>query len=132
MARDRPFVVTILAIFALFGAAVALIATLQMLHLLPIWVGQMHFWTFDFWAALGWGILFIIYMWVFRMLWNVDPQGWLFLVFLSAIELIFAFLSILGGSSWENLAPQIVVSGLILIYCMLPGTKRAFEIPSSA
>ncbi len=132
MARDRPFVVTLLAILALFGAAVALIATLQMLHLLPIWVGQMHFWTFDFWAALGWGILFIIYMWVFRMLWNVDPQGWLFLVFLSAIELIFAFLSILGGSSWENMAPQIVVSGLILIYCMLPGTKRSFEIPSSA
>ena len=40
MARDRPFVITILAILALIGAAQALIITLQMLHLLPVWIGE--------------------------------------------------------------------------------------------
>jgi hypothetical protein len=132
MARDRPFVVTILAILSLLGAAVALIATLQMLHLLPVFIGEMSFWTFDFWAALGWGILFLIYLWIFRMLWNVDPRGWLFLVIISGLNLILAFLSILGGSTWDAMAVPIIINGAILIYCLLPGTKRAFEIPAAA
>jgi hypothetical protein len=130
MARDRPFVITLLAIFALLGAAQALFVTLQYLHLLPVNIGELHFWTFDFWGALMWGILFLIYMWVFRMLWNVDPQGWLFLVIISGLNLILAFLYLLGGSSWEALSAAILINGLILVYCLLPGTKKAFEIPT--
>lgn len=129
MARERPLGITILAILALIGAAGALIVTLQMLHLLPIYVGQLHFWTFDFWGALLWGILFLIYLWVFRMLWNVNPQGWLFMVIISGFNLILALISVLGGSTWDAMAVPIVVNGLILIYCLLPSTKRAFEIP---
>jgi hypothetical protein len=130
MARDRPFVITLLAIFALLGAAQAFFVTLQMLHILPMSIGELRFWTFDFWGALMWGILFLIYLWVFRMLWNVDPQGWLFLVIISGLNLILAFLYILGGSSWEALSAAIIINGLILIYCLLPGTKKAFEIPT--
>jgi len=130
MARDRPFVITLLAIFALLGAAQAFFVTLQMLHILPMSIGELHFWTFDFWGALMWGILFLIYLWVFRMLWNVEPQGWLFLVIISGLNLILAFLYILGGSSWEALSAAIIINGLILIYCLLPGTKKAFEIPT--
>jgi hypothetical protein len=130
MARERPLGITILAILALIGAVGALIVTLQMLHLLPIYVGQLHFWTFDFWGALLWGILFLIYLWVFRMLWNVNPQGWLFMVIISGLNLILAFLSILGGSSWDALSVAIIINGLILIYCLLPSTKRAFELPA--
>lgn len=129
MARERPLGITILAILALIGAAGALIVTLQMLHLLPIYIGQLHFWTFDFWGALLWGILFLIYLWVFRMLWNVNPQGWLFMVIISGFNLILALISVLGGSTWDAMAVPIVVNGLILIYCLLPSTKRAFEIP---
>ncbi len=132
MVRERPLGVTILAILALLGAAWALVATLQMLHILPVFVGQIHFWTFDFWGALLWGILFLIYLWVFRMLWNVDPQGWLFLVIISGLNLILAFLYILGGSSWDAMSAAILINGIILIYCLLPSTKRAFELPSSS
>jgi len=130
MARDRPFVITLLAILAILGFAQAAIVTLQMLHLLPIWVGPIHFWTFDFWGALMWGILAFIYLWLFMMLWNVLPQAWLFLVIISGLNLILAFLSILGASSWEAMMPAIIINGLILIYCLLPHTKEAFEIPS--
>jgi len=130
MARNRPFVITLLAIFALLGAAQALFVTLQYLHILPVSIGELHFWTFDFWGALMWGILFLIYLWVFRMLWNVDPQGWLFLVIISGLNLILAFLYLLGGSSWEALSAAILINGLILVYCLLPGTKKAFEIPT--
>lgn len=132
MVRERPLGITILAILALLGAAWALVATLQMLHILPVFVGQIHFWTFDFWGALLWGILFLIYLWVFRMLWNVDPQGWLFLVIISGLNLILAFLYILGGSSWDAMSAAILINGVILIYCLLPSTKRAFELPSSS
>ncbi len=132
MARDRPFVITILAILAGLAAVQALIYTLQMLHLFPIYIGNVRFFTFDFWGALLWGIMFLIWLWVFRMLWNVDPQGWLFMVILSGLNLIMAVLSVLGNSSWEAMSTAIIINGLILIYCLLPGTKRAFEIPTTA
>jgi hypothetical protein len=64
------------------------------------------------------------------MLWNVNPQGWLFMVIISGLNLILAFLSILGGSSWDALSVAIIINGLILIYCLLPSTKRAFELPA--
>jgi hypothetical protein len=130
MARERPLGITILAILALIVAAGALIVTLQMLHLLPIYVGQLHFWTFDFWGALLWGILFLIYLWVFRMLWSVNPQGWLFMVIISGLNLILAFLSHSGRIHWDAMSVAIIINGLILIYCLLPSTKRAFELPA--
>jgi hypothetical protein len=71
----------------------------------------------------------LIYLWVFRMLWNVDPQGWLFLVIISGLNLILAFLAILGGSTWDAMSLAIIINFLILIYCLLPSTKRAFELP---
>ena len=130
MARNRPFVVTILAILAGLAAIQALIYTLQMLHLLPIWIGNVRFFTFDFWGALLWGIMTLIWIWVFTMLWNVNPQGWLFMVFLSGLNLVLAVLSIIGNSSWQAMSTAIIINGLVLIYCMLPNTKKAFEIPS--
>src|SRR5512136_2450639 len=126
--KHRPIGMTFLAILALFGAAMAFIYTLQMLHLLPVTIGPVRFWTFDLWAAILWGILGLIYLWVFRMLWMVNPQGWMFVVLISALNLILAFFSILGGSSWEAMSVAIVINGIILIYSLLPGTKKAFGV----
>ncbi|MDD1742719.1 MAG: hypothetical protein LUQ47_05230 [Methanotrichaceae archaeon] len=126
--KHRPIGMTILAILALFGAAIAFIYTLQMLHLLPVTIGPVRFWTFDLWGAILWGILAFIYLWVFRMLWMVNPQGWMFVVLLSGLNLILAFLSVLGGSSWEAMSASIVVNGIILVYALLPGTKKAFGV----
>jgi hypothetical protein len=36
------------------------------------------------------------------------------------------FLSMLGASTWEDVSVSIIVSAIILLYCMLPGVKRAF------
>ena len=126
MEKKRPFGVTLLAILAAVGAIVAIIHTLQMLNLWPIWIGPLRFFAFNLLGAILWGIMALIYIWLVRMLWNVDPQAWLFLVVLSTLNLILALVSILGASTWQALAPTIILNGIILIYCLLPGTKAAF------
>jgi hypothetical protein len=64
------------------------------------------------------------------MLWNLDPQGWLFVVVIAVFNLILAGLSILGQSTWQAMLPALLTNGLILLYGLLPGTKAAFEIPA--
>ena len=126
MTNKRPFGVTLLAILAGIAALFAVIHTLQMLHLLPHFLGPVTFWSFDLLGALMWGLLAAIYIWLVKMLWSVNPQAWLFMVVLSTLNLILAFVSILGQSTWQAVAPTILINGLILIYCLLPGTKAAF------
>jgi hypothetical protein len=131
MSKSRPFGVTILAILAGIAAFFAVLHTLQMLHLFPISgpLGVFSFFTFDLLGALLWGLMAAIYIWLVRMLWNLDPQGWLFLVIISIFNLILALVSILGRSSFQAMLPSILVNGVILIYCLLPGTKEAFGQP---
>jgi predicted flap endonuclease-1-like 5' DNA nuclease len=88
------------------------------------------FFTFDWLGAIIWGILALIYIWVVRMLWNLDPQGWLFVSALSALNLVLALISVIGQSTWQAMLPAIVVNGLILIYSQLSGTKEAFGVSS--
>jgi predicted flap endonuclease-1-like 5' DNA nuclease len=128
MIKKRPFGVTVLAVLAAIAAIIAIIHTLQFLHLFPIQgpFGQFTFFTFDLLGALLWGFLALIYIWVTNKLWNLDPQGWLFVAALSALNLILAVISIIGQSTWQAMLPAILVNGLILIYTLLPGTKEAF------
>ena len=129
MAKERPIGVTILAFLAILGAVNAFIYTLQMLHLLPTFLGPIAFYQFSLIGAFFWGLLFFIWLAVFRMLWEVQPQGWMFVVLIAVFNLIYGIICVLGGSSWEAMAPIIIISGLVLIYCLLPGTKQAFGIP---
>ena len=130
MAKKRPFGVTLLALLAGAATIVALVHTLQMLHLFPISgpFGEAHFFTFDLLGALLWGMMAAIYLWVFRMLWNLDPQGWLFVVVLAVLNLVLAVLSIFGDSTWQSMMPALLINGLILLYGVLPGTKAAFNL----
>lgn len=126
MARSRPFGVTLLAILVGIAAVVAGIHTLQMLHLWPISMGTVRFFTFDLIGAILWGVMFLIWLWVVRGLWNLDPSAWLFVVVLSSLNLILDALSILGGSTFAAMWPSLLINGLVLIYGLLPGTKAAF------
>lgn len=128
--KKRPFGVTLLAVLAGLGALAAIIHTLQMLHLWPISLGPLDFkfFTFDLFGALMWGILALIYIWVVRGLWNLDAQAWLFLVILAILNLILAGVSVIGGTGWQDMMWSIVINVVILVYCLLPGTKQAFEM----
>jgi len=123
--KSRPIGVTVLAVLAALAAMSAIFTTLQMLGLFrPNWT--VGFFGISILGAVMWGLLAAIYIWLVKMLWNVDPRGWLFITLLSAINLIMAAVSILGASSWQSVMPAIIFNGLILIYCLLPGTKAAF------
>jgi hypothetical protein len=131
MTQHRPVGITILAILAAIATIISAIHTLQYLHLLPFFLGPMTFFTFDLWGALLWGVMTLIYLWVMRMLWNVDPQGWMFLVILSALNIVLALLSAIGGSTLAEEIPAVIIAGLILIYCLTPGVKGAFGEPAT-
>jgi hypothetical protein len=128
--RERPIGVTILAILAGIAAVLAAIHTLQFLGIIPFVVGpsgyKVHY--FSFWYALMWAILLWIYIWLVQALWRVEPQAWMFLVIVTIFEIILGFISMLGtnANSWEDVSGSIIVSAIILLYCMLPGVRRAF------
>lgn len=126
MTRSRPFGVTLLAILAGIAAVVAGIHTLQFLHLFPFFRGPVAFFGFDLLAAVLWGVLTVIYVWVAKMLWDLDPQGWLFVVIVACFNLVLDFLAVLGTSTWEAMLPGILVSGVILAYSLWPRTREAF------
>ena len=121
MEKKRPVGVTLLAIFAGFAALVSIIYTLQMLHLWPVTgpFGEFKFFTFNLFGA-------IIWIWVARLLWAVDVQGWLFVVVLATLNIILNLFSVIGGTPWEAVSVSLFLNTLILIYSLLPGTKAAF------
>jgi hypothetical protein len=129
MTVNRPIGVTFIAFLAILGAINALIVTLQYLHILPVYVGQVAFYTFSLIGAFFWVLIIFFFLWLFRMLWEMQPQGWMFAIIFSGLTLLFDLIAILGGTSWEVLIAGIIISALILIYCLLPGTKKAFGIP---
>jgi len=132
MNRPRPFGVTILAILAGIAGLVAAYHTFQYLHILPFFLGPIAFYGTDLLGALLWGITTIIYAWVVSMLWTMNPSGWMFVVIISILNLVFAGLDALGGSSLQSQLPAIVINAVVLIYCLLPSTKRAFGTPVAA
>ena len=124
--NQRPIGVTILAILAGVAAVLAAINALQFLGILPFFVGPVAFRTFNFFYALMWGLMIWVYIWLVQMLWRVEPAAWLFLVIITTFNLMLDFIAMLGASTWQDVSVSFFVNGIILIYCLLPGVRRAF------
>src|SRR4029450_13572946 len=99
MTRPRPIGIPILAILAGIATLFAALHTLQFAHILPFMFGPMAFFTFDLLGALLWALMTFIYAWVTVRLWNVDPQGWMFLVLLAMLNIGLDLISVLGQST---------------------------------
>ena len=124
--KERPFGVTVLAILAGVAAVLAAIHTLQFLGIFKFDVGFLSVRYTNFWYALMWGLLVWVYIWLVQMLWNVNPEAWLFLVVITTFNLIMNALYLIGDATFNMLGVSTLVNALILIYCMLPGVKKAF------
>lgn len=122
---ERPLGVTILAILAGLLFFLNLIITLRFLGFLPF-IGPLDTRIFSLWYALLYGLLAYIWLWVAKMLWEVDRQAWTFLLFISVLNLSFDFIILITGGSWYDVNVSVILNALILIYVMLPGTREAF------
>jgi len=126
--KQRPFGVTILAILAGLAAVLAGIHALQALGLFPYVIGPFKVHAFSFWSFLMWALLVWVYVWLVRMLWQVDKSAWLFLAVITVFNLILDFTVMLGAAEWSDVSLSFLLNAIILIYVMLPGVKDAFDV----
>lgn len=127
--KQRPFVVTVLAILAGIVGVVSVIHALQGLGILPFFIGSFKVRNFDLWYALTWGLMAWIYFWLVQMLWRMDKSAWLFMAVITVFNLILDFTTMLtSNATFSDVSVSFILNALILIYVMLPGTKRAFGV----
>lgn len=122
---NRPFGVTLLAVLAGIAAVLSGIATLRFLGLFPF-LGPLDVRTFNLWYALLYGLLTWVWIWVARMLWQVDAQAWIFLVVITIFNLTVNFVILITGGEWYDVNVSTLLNSLVLIYCMLPNVREAF------
>ena len=126
--KDRPIGVTILAFVAGFMAVWAFLLTLRWLGLVP-WFGPgPAIRVFSLWYAMMYGLLAWVYIWLTKMLWEVDPAAWLFLAVITVFNLILNFVTLIVNEfgNTDTLVVSIVLNALVLIYIMLPGVRESF------
>jgi len=126
--KKRPFGVTVLSILAWVLAVLSGIHALQALGLFPYFIGKFSVHAFNFWSFLMWALMVWVYVWVVKMLWSVDKQAWLFLAVITVFNLILDFTVMLGAAEWSDVSLSFLINAFILIYIMLPGVKRAFDV----
>jgi len=126
MEKHRPIGVTVLAVLAGILAVLSAVHTLQALGIFPYFIGPIAIRGFNLWGAIMWGLMVWVWIWLVQMLWRVDPQAWLFLAVITVFNLILDFMVMLGQGTWNDVSLSFLINAVILIYAMLPGTKRAF------
>lgn len=126
--KSRPFGVTLLAILAGLAGVLAGVHALQALGIFPYMIGPFRVHDFSFWSFLMWGLMVWIYIWLVRMLWQVDKQAWLFMAVITAFNLILDFTVMLGAGAWSDVSLSFILNAIILIYVMLPGVRSAFDV----
>jgi hypothetical protein len=122
----RPLGATILAILAGLAAVLAGIHALQALGIFPYFIGEFKVHAFSFWSFLMWILMVWVWVWLVKMLWDVDPQAWLFLAVITVFNLILDFTVMLGAGEWSDVSLSFILNSIILIYIMLPGVRKAF------
>jgi glucose-6-phosphate-specific signal transduction histidine kinase len=128
--RRRTLPITILAIVAVVAGVYAVFDLLRFLSILPAaQVGEMSFYNFSWLGALLAGILALIWFSTAAQLWRLDPRGWLFVVLVATLNLIFLVMAWIGRSSWQAVSAGIIINGVALILGLLPSTKAAFGMP---
>jgi hypothetical protein len=126
--KKRPLGVTVLAILAGVAAVLAGVHALQSLGIIPFALGPFEIHAFSFWSFLMWALMVWVWVWLVKMLWNVEQQAWIFLAVITVFNLILDFTVMLGQGEWSDVSVSFIVNGLILIYAMLPGVKKAFDV----
>ena len=124
---NRPFSVTLLAILAGLAGISGVLDVLRLLGLLPIaQLGEMKFFGTSIIGAIFAAIVAAIWFWAMIRLWNLDPQGWMFVVVIAIVYLIFDVVALIAGTPWQSVSLSVILSALALLLGLLPSTKAAF------
>jgi hypothetical protein len=121
--------VVILAVIAVLAGIWNVFDTLRYLGLIPIAevMGySLKLFNVNWLGAILSGLVAVIWFAVAGQLWRLDPRGWLFIVLIAAFDLFFLFLSLLGGTNFQAIAPAVLLCAIGLGLALLPGTKNAF------
>jgi len=119
----RTAAIYILAIIAIIAGIMAVIDTLRYLGWL---FSPLSFLGSPLLGAVMAGLVAAIWFWAAVRVWNIDPRGWLFMVSIAAIYLVFDVIALIAGTPIELLLPSILINVLVLIICLLPSTKEEF------
>ena len=125
----RTVAVAILAVIAVLAGMWNVMDTLRYLGLIPV-VEVLGFglklFNVNWLGAILSGIVAVIWFSVAAQLWRLDPRGWLFIVMIAGFDLVFLFLAMIGGTSFQAIAPAVLLCAAALLLALLPGTKDAF------
>ena len=89
-------------------------------------LGEMKFYGASFIGAIFAGIVAAIWFWAAAKIWKLDPQGWLFVVVIAIVYLIFDVVALIAGTPWQSVSVSVILSAIALILGLLPSTKAAF------
>lgn len=128
MTRERNWAVWVLAALAVLAGIVNLLDALRYMGWLPVAsLGNLNFFLPEAnWigALLAAGVG-IIWFAVAGWLYNLNPEGWLFVVIIAVINLILLGLAWIS-SSWTAVSLGVFINLIALILAILPGTRAAF------
>ena len=130
--RQRNWAVWLLVLLAVIAGILALVDAARYMGWIafniPIMGQEISFVlpNAQWFAAIMSALVGVIYFVVAGWLYNLNPSGWLFVVVIAIIDLVFLFLAILGKSTFSSVSVQIVVNAVLLILAFLPGTQAAF------
>jgi hypothetical protein len=119
----RTAAIYILAIIAVIAGIVAIVDTLRYMQWL---FSPLSFIGGSLFGAILSGLVAIIWFWAAARIWNLDPRGWLFMVTIAAVYLIFDVVALIAGTPIDLMMGSIIINGLALILGLLPSTKREF------
>jgi hypothetical protein len=117
----------ILTVLAVLAGLLAALDVLRYLGILPLAsLGEVDFFGTSIIGAILAALLAAVWFWAAQKLWDLDPQGWQFVVLVAIFYLAFDLVAIIGGTPVQAMLPSIIITGLALILALLPGTRDAY------
>jgi len=129
MTRERNWAVWVLIVLAVVAGLLDLLDVGRYLGWLPVaTLGPLNFFieSANWLGALFAAIVAVIWFVVAKWLYDLNPQGWIFVVVIAIFNLVLLLLAWLGNSSWTAVSLGVIVNALALIIALLPNTRAAF------
>jgi hypothetical protein len=127
--RNRTIVVWIFIIVAVLAGLNALLDAARYMGWLPVaQLGNLEFAlpSANWLGAIMSAIVGVIWFAVAKWLYDLNPQGWLFVVIMAILNLILLFMAIIGKSTFQAVSLGLLLNGVLLLLAFLPQTQKAF------